>query len=146
MHIIRHGQRVEVDDNYVLRSGEALALPLSLMDSDTRRERAEVGLSDADVFARDAYGVPSGHTRGYVFTVDTAIRQRAADAYEERSAWLRDAWRHRADEQQHDDQDHGRGDQKPAPRSLADAQAAAERAYLDKVERLKNAWKNRDAA
>ena len=137
------GRRIQVAANYVLKHGEALALPLSFMDHDTREQRRAVGLTDASII--DAYGIQGGHTRGYVFAVDTAIRQRAVDAYDERSRWMEDAWRHRG-EQQHDDQDGGRDTQKPAPRSLADAQAAAERAYADKIERLKNAWKNRDAA
>jgi hypothetical protein len=141
MHIIRHGQRVEVGDNYILKSGESLALPLSFADHDTQEQRRALGLSVVD-----AYGVPSGHSRGYVFTVDASVRQRAIDAYDERSRWMENAWRHR-DGQDHD-QDDGREDQKTAPpRSLADAQAAAERAYAERNEWLRTAWREgRDAA
>jgi hypothetical protein len=145
------GRRIQVAANYILKSGEALALSPLFMDHATREQRRAVGLTDASII--DAYGIPGGHTRGYVFAVDTAIRQRAVDAYDERSRWMEDAWRHR-----HEQDDERKGstcgasaygttDEKPPPpRSLADAQAAAERAYLDKIERLKNAWKNRDAA
>jgi hypothetical protein len=143
MFIIRHGQRIEVADNYVLKSGESLALPLSFMDSATREQRRSVGLTDANIF--DAYGIPSGHTRGYVFTVDTAIRQRAADAYEARNKWLESAHRHVHDHEQDRDEDER---PPPLPRSctLADAQARAEEAYAAKVERLRNAWRERNAA
>jgi hypothetical protein len=143
MFIIRRGQRIEVADNYVLKSGESLALPLSFMDSATREQRRSVGLTDANIF--DAYGIPSGHRPGYVFTVDASIRQRAADAYEERNKWLESAHRHVHDHEQDLDADER---PPPLPRSctLADAQAAAERAYADKIEWLKNASRNRDAA
>jgi hypothetical protein len=142
--INRRGQRVEVADDYVLQSGERLALPLSFMDSATREQRRSVGLTDANIF--DAYGIPAGHTRGYVFTVDAGIRQRAADAYDARSHWLENAWRHRHEQRDHDQDQDEDEDERPPPRSLADAQAAAERAYAERNERLRNAWKDRDAA
>jgi hypothetical protein len=141
MFIIRHGQRIQVDANYVLRPGEALALPSMFMDADTREARRSVGLTDADIF--DAYGVPAGHTRGFVFVADRSIRDAAAIAYEERNKYLQNAWRRRLDDH---DQDQDEDERPPPPRTLADAQARAEAAYLDKIERLKRGWKNRDAA
>jgi hypothetical protein len=140
--INRHGDRVEVADNYVLKSGERLALPLSFMDAATREQRRAVGLTDANIF--DAYGIPAGHTRGYVFTVDAGIRQRAADAYEERNEWMESAWKRRHELADEEDEERP----PPLQRSctLADAQVAAERAYEDKIERLRNAWRDRNAA
>jgi hypothetical protein len=131
MFIIRHGQRIEVDDDYVLQSGENLALPMRFMDSATREQRRALGLTDA-------YGIPSGHTRGYVFVADTAVRDAAAIAYEERNKWMQDAWRHRHVQEDHDQDEDERP---PPPRSLADAQARAEDAYAAKIARLQNAWK-----
>jgi hypothetical protein len=141
MFIIRHGQRVEVSDNYILKSGERLALPLSFMDAATREQRRAVGLTDANIF--DAYGIPAGHTRGYVFSVDAGIRQRAADAYEKRNEWMESAWKRRHELADEEDEERP----PPLQRSctLADAQARAQSAYEDKVARLQSAWKNRDA-
>jgi hypothetical protein len=136
--INRHGDRVEVADDYVLKSGERLALPLSFMDHDTREQRRALGLTDA-------YGVvPAGHRPGYIFVADAALRDAAAIAYEERNEWLQNAWRHR--HAHADDQDEDERPSLPRSCTLADAQAAAERAYEDKIERLKNAWRDRDVA
>jgi hypothetical protein len=151
MFIIRHGQRVEVDDRYVLKPGETLSLPALFMDHAIREERRALGLTDA-------YGVvPAGHRPGYVFVTDTSIRDAAANAYEERNKWMENAWRHRHAQQDHDQDDRVMGtrvpitrdaavEKSPPARTLADAQAAAERAYHERNERMRNAWKDREDA
>jgi hypothetical protein len=132
------GRRIQVAANYVLKSGESLALPLSFADAAVRAERRDLGLTDA-------YGVvPAGHRPGYVFVADRAVRDAAAIAYEERNKWLQDAWRHRHGYADAEEQDADA--RPPPPRNLADAQAAAERAYAAKITRLQNAWRDRDAA
>jgi hypothetical protein len=115
MFLLRRGQRIEVPDDYVVQDGEAITVPVQLMDDD--------GIVDA-------FGGPAGYRRGYAFDAAAATARRAAlDAYEERSRWLEDAWRKK--------------DQELAdpPRTQADAQAAAAAAYDAKCQRLRDGWK-----
>jgi hypothetical protein len=74
----------------------------------------------------DGMGRQAGFRPGFCLSTDTALRDAADAAYEERRQRL--------------------GGPVRKPTSLADAQADAERAYQERNERLRNAWKERPEA
>jgi hypothetical protein len=64
----------------MVRDGESVRVPVFLMD-EVQRTVATDGFR-----LHDGMGNPAGHKRGYVFAGNVEHRQRAVDAYDERSA------------------------------------------------------------
>jgi hypothetical protein len=86
-----------------------------------------------------------GFRRGYAFSDTSAPRsaqEDASDAYAERSQRLENAWRkdHQEAAERKDHQDAADDD---APLPKQDARAVADRAWLDKKERLQTSWRDR---
>jgi hypothetical protein len=80
--------RVSPDaDDEIVHDGESVRVPVLLMD-DVQRAVATKGLR-----LHDGAGNPAGQQRGYVFGGNAEQRQRAADAYDERTRRLQNAWR-----------------------------------------------------
>jgi hypothetical protein len=90
----------------------------------------------------DGAGNPAGHKRGYVFGGDAEQRQRAAEAYEERTKFLQNAWRNPAAAAERNETQLEAWRKPSARRGLrqhATNDSAA--AYAEYVERIGRAWR-----
>ena len=92
--------------------------------------------------ARDRISNPAGQRRAYVFGGNAEQRQRAADAYDERTASLQNAWGSPAALAERNEAQleawRGPGARPGLRQDAATDRAAARAAY---VERIQNAWR-----
>jgi hypothetical protein len=112
-----------------LADGERLRVPLTFMDAAARATRDAL----AAKYGWHDHQTPQGFVRGYAFgdtTPPRSSQDEAAEAYEAKRARLQDAW-HKKHQDAADD----------APPPTQDARAVADRAWLDKKERLQNSWR-----
>jgi hypothetical protein len=114
-----------------LEDGERLYMPHVFMDAAARAVRDALAAKYGHVMTDSQ---PRGYVRGYAFADTTPPRRlqdAAALAYEERRDRLANAWRKNHRDATEDD----------APLPTRDARADADRAWLDKKERLQNGWR-----
>jgi hypothetical protein len=125
-----------IDDDDVVRDGEHVRVPLHLMDS-LQRAVATEGLR-----LHDGMGNPAGQKSGYVFGGNAEQRQRAADAYDERTRRLQNAWRNPAAAAERNEtqlEAWRKPGARPGLRQDATNDSAA--AYAAYVERIGRAWR-----
>jgi hypothetical protein len=124
------------DDDDVVQDGESIRVPVYLMDA-TQRAVATEGLR-----LHDGLGNPAGHKRGYVFGGNAEQRQRAADAYDERTTRLQEAWRSPAGAAERNEAQLEAW-RRPGARPGLSQDAAADRAaaHAAYVQRIQNAWR-----
>jgi hypothetical protein len=134
--------QLEVIDNYGrvrpyrrgdrLADGERLRVPLTFMDAAARATRDAL----VQKYGWHDHQPRGGFVRGYAFADTTpprSSRDAAAIAYKERFARLENAWR----------KDAAADDARTQCVDAAQARALADRAWLDKKERLQNSWRVR---
>jgi hypothetical protein len=78
------------DDDVEIPDGRSVRVPMMIMDA------AKCAVATDGLRLHDGTGNPAGQRRGYVFGGDAEQRQRAAEAYEERTKFLQTAWRNPA--------------------------------------------------
>jgi hypothetical protein len=128
--IDKYGRRRRARRGEVPGDGESIHVPFQFMDAAARATH------DALV---QKYGCcdrkpQGGFVRGYAFADTTAprnVQDAAAEAYEAKRAYLQNAWR----------KNHQNATEDDGPLPTRDARADADRAWLDKKERLQNGWR-----
>ena len=130
--ISRDGRRRRMRKGEVLQDGEVMSIPPRMAFFDGREVADYLATKySAAVHVVDAAGIPAGNKPG--FLRDGALdrlQDAAAVAYEQRSAYLRNAWRTKDESLE------------PAHDTRTPDQAATD-AYEQKKQRLADAWKTR---
>jgi hypothetical protein len=127
--IDKYGRRRRARPGEIAADGETLNFPVQFMDAAARATRDAL----AAKYGWHDHQTPQGFVRGYAFgdtTPPRSSQDEAAEAYEAKRARLQDAWH-----KKHQDAADG------APPPTQDARAVADRAWLDKKERLQNSWR-----
>jgi hypothetical protein len=124
------------DDDIVIPDGGSVRVSTFLMDG-VQRAAATDGL-----WLHDGTGNPAGQRRGYVFGGNVEHRQRAADAYDERTTRLQNEWRSPAAAAERNETQLEAW-RKPRARPGLRQDAATDRAaaYAAYVQRIENGWR-----
>jgi hypothetical protein len=132
----RSGRRRRARKGEVLADSERFSMPMQFMDSEARSLADHLGANYGGARIVDGFGVAAGHKPGFLYEgANIQLQDAAAAAYEQRSAYLRNAWR-KDDREPSDD----------APQrqlTLDELQARAAGAYEDRRIRMANAWRSR---
>jgi hypothetical protein len=153
----RHGNRRRIKRGDVLMDGERLIVPAQFMDSDDTSFGFSRTFSDGSVDHTDP------HRPGFRFAdSNDPHRLKAEEAYQERTRRMQDAWKKKKRAPDDDDEDEedrlserqrrellarkaARATMGSDARQLTDAEAraAADAAWEERNERLRNGWRNR---
>jgi hypothetical protein len=136
MRTSRSPQYYDIDEDDIVRDGETVKVRMHMMDALQR------AIAVDRLRLHDGLGNPAGHKRGYVFSSNAEDRQRATDAYDERTAQLQNAWRSAAakvESNQAQLEAWRSPGAKPGPRQKAEADRAG--AHAEYVRRIQNAWR-----
>ena len=126
----RHGRRRRARKGETLQDGESFFMQMQFMDAEARELRDHLATKYA-VHVVDSGDRRAGNKPGFLH--DAALdrlQDAAAVAYEQRSAYLRNAWRTKDENGE------------PAHDTRTPDQAATD-AYEQKKQRLADAWKTR---